>query len=506
MERQAAIRHIRELLGDEGWITAAADLAPWLTDSRQRYHGRCIGMARPATVAEVAEVIRITREAGLPVVPQGGNTGRGGGATPDATGNTVLLNLARLNRIRAIDPANDTMLVEAGCILQDIQQRAAAHDRLFPLSLGAEGSCQIGGNLATNAGGIHVLRYGNARDLVLGLEVVLPDGRIWNGLRGLRKDNSGYDLKQIFLGSEGTLGVITAAVLKLFPRLTHRATALVALHDLDCLIPFLDRNRAGAGELLYGFELIPSLALEWAAADVSRADNPLGTDHEWTVLLEWAGAGTGDRAGEAMQAALQDMLAAALESGEIADAIIAQSEEQRRHLWFLREAIVAAQSHAGPQIKHDIAVPVSRVPEFIRSAGEAVAALIPGIRPCPFGHAADGNIHYNLSPPADMNPDQFRMRAREVSRVVHEVAARLDGTFSAEHGIGRSKREAMARFKPALEIELQRGIKRLFDPRALMNPGVLLPDPDPETEAEPEAETVTAAQAPALSMIARSNR
>ena len=467
-----ALSRIRACLGPKGWVDDADALAPWLIDSRRVYEGRCLGMARPANTQEVAEILAIAYQAGLQIVPQGGNTGRVGGATPDATGRQLLLNLARMNSVRDVDAANYTMTVEAGCILKDLQGVAEQADRLFPLSLGAEGSCQIGGNLASNAGGINVVRYGNARDLVLGLEVVLRDGRIWNGLRRLRKDNTGYDLKQIFLGSEGTLGIITAAVLKLFPLPKERATALVAIADLDTAVTLLERARSASGDALMSFELMPGFALDWAEKHVEGAKQPFETTYDWTILMEIGGP----RTDGAARIALESLLESAFEDGLVIDAVLPQSEDQRTQIWFLREAIVEAQVREGAQVKHDVSVPVSQVPRFIREANAAVAEMMPGIRPYPFGHVGDGNIHYNLSQPIDMPAAEFLGHYAKLQHRVHDVALSLDGSISAEHGIGRSKRDELLRCKSAVELDMMRSLKSLFDPKGLMNPGKTIPD------------------------------
>lgn len=470
-----AVAAIRGALDAKGWVEDPAELDPWLTDSRGVYHGKCLGMARPATTEQVAAVMKAAYAAGIPVVPQGGNTGRVGGSTPDGSGRMLLINLARMNKVRALDPANDTMTVEAGCILKSLQEEAEKADRLFPLSLGAEGTCQIGGNLASNAGGINVLRYGNARELVLGLEVVLPDGRVWDGMTGLRKNNTGYDLKHLFMGSEGTLGIITGAVLKLFPRPKVRATALVALSELDAALTLLADAKAKSGGSLTSFELMPGLALDWAERLVDGARVPFEESHEWTVLLEFAG-------GEGVEEALQALLEEAFEAERIVDAVIAQSEDQRGQLWFLREAIVDAQNREGAQIKHDVSVPVSAVPDFIRRAAEAVERVQPGTRPYPFGHVGDGNIHYNLSQPAEMDGEAFKARAPALHRAVHDIVHALDGSISAEHGIGRSKRDELTRYKDPVELAIMRDLKRTLDPKGLMNPGALLAEELGETK------------------------
>ena len=427
----------------------------------------------PATTAEVGEVVALCHGAGVAVVPQGGNTGLVGGGVPDGG---IVLSLARLNRIRVIDPVNYTLTAEAGCILKDIQDAATAEDRLFPLSLGAEGSCRIGGNLATNAGGVHVLRYGNTRDLTLGLEVVLPDGRVWDGLRVLRKDNTGYDLKQLFIGAEGTLGVITAAVLKLFSRPGGRQTALCGLPtDKDTLALF-GRAQAQAGDALTAFEYMSRPSVDLAAAHVPGVGIPLAEPHECYVLIDLTGPGFDDDrdAGGALKETLESILAGALEDGVIADAVIAASESQAAALWQIREAVPEAQRAAGASIKHDISVPVSRVPEFLKRATQTVEAEMPGIRVMAFGHLGDGNIHFNLSPPEDMDADAFLGEWQRFNRLVHDLVHDLDGSFSAEHGIGTLKKDDLVRYKSAVELELMKALKQTLDPKGIMNPGKVL--------------------------------
>jgi len=464
------LAQIKKVVGPTGWTDDPAETAPWLEDSRAAYHGACALMVRPANTEEVAEVVRICHAHDIPIVPQGGNTGRCGGATPDDSGAAVLLNLSRMNRIRGIDPADFTITVEAGCILQDVQDAAAAEDRLFPLSLGAEGTCQIGGNLATNAGGINVVRYGNARDLVLGLEVVLPDGEIWTSLKRLRKDNTGYDLRNLFVGSEGTLGIITAAVLKLFPRPTGTATAYIAVETIDDALALFARSRDQCGETLTSFELIAANVIESAVQHIEKTAHPLNTPSDWVVLLELSG-NTDDAA---QRAAIEQLLADAMEQGLILDAVIAQSEQQRNELWFIREAVVEAQKFEGANAKTDVSVPISSVPLFIRRAHAALAEKFPGVRPFAFGHVGDGNIHYNICQPLGGDAEVFRGQRDAIVELVHGVVRDLDGSISAEHGIGQLKRDALARFKPALDLRMMRQIKAALDPKGLMNPGKLL--------------------------------
>ncbi len=457
-------------VGADYVLTAPEDMAPFLTDWRGRYHGDALAVVKPSTTAQAAEVVSICSRAGIAIVPQGGNTGLCGGATPLPGGRAVVLGLSRLDRIRALDTDNDTVCVDAGCTLAAVQHAAAAADRLFPLALASEGSCLIGGNLSTNAGGVQVLRYGNARELVLGLEVVLPDGRVWNGLRGLRKDNTGYDLKQLFIGAEGTLGVITAAVLKLFPAIRSRATAWVAVPDPQSAVRLLGLLRSHCGDRVSAFEIIGRSALELVLEHIPSARNPLPRMAPWAVLVELSDAA----ADAALEAKLLEVLSLGGEQGLVEDAAIAASLVQAQALWTLRESISEAQRIEGLSIKHDVAVPVSRIPEFLERAGAALHRVWPEVRIVAFGHIGDGNLHFNLSKPDAADNAAFIERTPEANRIVHDLVTGLGGSISAEHGLGQLKRDEILRYKSAVEMDMMRTIKQAFDPRGLMNPGKLL--------------------------------
>ena len=421
---------LRAVLGEAHVLTSADDRLPYLVEERRQYQGAAPIVVRPGSPREVSAIVQICHAACVPMVPQGGNTGLVGGSV--STAGEVLISLGRLNRIRDIDPENFTITVDAGCILQNVQAAAAAAGRLFPLSLGAQGSCQIGGNLASNAGGINVLRYGNARDLTLGLEVVLPDGQIWDGMRALYKDNTGYALKHLFIGSEGTLGIITGAVLKLFPPLRERQVALCALPGIAQVPKLLALAREHCGETITAFEIMSETAIAFSVR--YGAANPVADPAPWFVLIELADTGTGH----------------------------------------LREAIPEAQKREGGSIKHDISVPVSKIPAFIEQAGGAVHALLPEARIIAFGHAADGNIHYNISQPTGAEKQAFLARWEEMNKIVHDIVVSLGGSISAEHGIGLLKAGELAHYKDPLSLALMRQIRGALDPDGLMNPGKIL--------------------------------
>lgn len=468
--RQAFLAHCRTLLGDSHVFTNAADMAPFLTDWRGRHTGLALAVLRPGSVQQVAEVVRACARWGIPVVPQGGNTGLVLGGVPDGSGEAVVLSLARLNIIRETDTLNRTMTVDAGCILQQVQQEAAAHDCLFPLSLAAEGSCTIGGNLSSNAGGTAVLRYGNARELCLGLEVVTPRGEIWNGLRGLRKDNTGYDLRDLYIGAEGTLGIITGAVLKLYPQPKASITALAALPSPAAALRLLALMQDHCGASLTGFELMSSFCLQLVAAQFPLLPQPFNGEHAQYVLLELSSSESEGHAVGLLERAID----AALESGAIEDAVVATSVAQSRGLWQLREHIPLAQAKAGKNIKHDISLPVSSIPAFIERTAPLLQQAFPGCQLVCFGHLGDGNLHFNVAPPEGIGNEAFLANQDAVNRVVHDSVAGFGGSISAEHGIGALKREELARYKSPLELDLMRAIKTALDPQGIMNPGKIL--------------------------------
>jgi FAD/FMN-containing dehydrogenase len=460
------ISELSRLLGERHVLTAAEDVAPYCTDWRGRYSGSAMCVALPASTEEVAAVVRICVAAGVAIVPQGGNTGLCGGATP--VGGEVVVSLRRLNRIRGVDPDNNSITVEAGCTLHAVQEAAKESNRLFPLSLASEGSATLGGNLSTNAGGVQVLRYGNARELTLGLEVVLADGRIWNGLRALRKNNTGYDLKHLFIGAEGTLGLITAATLKLFPRPRAIATAWVAVPDPAAAVCLLGRLRDAAGDNVTAFEIVGRTALDLVLRHIPNARDPLAGKPEWQVLIELSGAR------DDLSSTLEQALHQATADGLVDDAALAASETQAAALWALRENVSEAQKIEGVSIKHDIAVPVSRIAEFILRADADLLSAFPAVRIVCFGHIGDGNLHYNQSRSDAQSNGEFIAQSAAVNRIVHDLVHELGGSISAEHGLGQLKREEVLRYKSQTEMDLMRAVKQALDPRGLMNPGKLL--------------------------------
>lgn len=458
---------LAQRLGAAHVLTDPADMAPYLHEERGLYKGEAPAVLRPGSTEEVAFVVETCARAGVPLVPQGGNTGLVGGQMPFGQ---MLLSLSRMDHIRAVDPVDMTMTVEAGCILDKVHAAAEEAGCLFPLHIASQGSCRIGGNLSSNAGGTAVLRYGNARELALGLEVVLADGRVWNGLKRLRKNNAGYDLKQLFLGSEGTLGIITAAVLKLFPQPAQRATAFLAVPDPSAALALLKRLRGEAGDALTTFELMAAFGVETVLKHMPGTVRPLRETYDWYVLAELSSP---TRAFD-LAALMEEGLGAAMEAGEVLDAAIATSEAQAANMWRLREDMSEAQKHEGGSIKHDVSVPVSRVPEFLERALPACMAALPGLRPCPFGHVGDGNIHFNLSQPVAMEKAAFLALWERFNRIVHDIVDDMDGSIAAEHGIGLLKREELAHYADPVALDLMHRLKGALDPAGTLNPGKVI--------------------------------
>jgi FAD/FMN-containing dehydrogenase len=460
------IARFRGIVGDKYAITDAADVAPYVTEERGLFHGRSPLVLRPGTTAEVSAICKLASEHRIALVPQGGNTGLVGGQTPH--NGEVVVSTRRLDKIRDIDIASNTMTCESGVVLQIAQQKASDVDRLFPLSLGAEGSCTIGGNLSTNAGGTAALAYGVAREMALGLEVVLADGRILSGLSKLKKDNTGYDLRNLFIGAEGTLGIITAATLKLFPKPRAVETAFIGLQSPARALKLLSISRNEAAGSLTSFELLADIAVDFSVRHGIDIRDPLSSKHPWYVLMELSSSRDDARD------TLESILAQGMEDGIVDDAVIAANLSQRSAFWKLRDEMSAAQKPEGGSIKHDISVPVAAVPDFITEANAAVVKLIPGSRPVPFGHLGDGNIHYNVSQPIGGNAADFLDQWHAVNAVVFEIVLRMGGSISAEHGIGVLKRDELPDVKDKVAIELMRGIKAMLDPQGIMNPGKVL--------------------------------
>ncbi|HLV29075.1 MAG TPA: FAD-binding oxidoreductase [Burkholderiaceae bacterium] len=466
------LHELAQLLGPQHVLTGA-DAEPHLVDWRGRYSGRALAVLKPGSVEELAAVVKWCAANGVPMVPQGGNTGLCGGATPDDSAQAVVVLTSRLNRIRQIDTDNDTMVVEAGCILQAVQQAARDAGRLFPLSLAAEGSCTVGGNLATNAGGTQVLRYGNARDLVLGLEVVTPQGEIWNGLRGLRKDNTGYDLRNLYIGSEGTLGFITAASLKLYPLPVAQCTALLALESVEAAVAVLAAARQGFGAMLTGFELIAANCLEGVTRCFPEQRLPFegaSAQLPWFALLELSDSESEEHA----RARFEQVLGDCIGQGLVKDAVIAENVAQSRALWHLRESIPLAEKAFGKSVKHDISIPASRMADFVRTTNAALQARFPGVEHVIFGHLGDGNLHYNVARGTAYTEDALLALQSEIHGLVHDRVHAYEGSISAEHGVGQLKRGYLPKYKDPVELALMRRIKAALDPEGLMNPGKLL--------------------------------
>jgi len=460
------------MLGSPGVLVDAAELAPFVEDFRKLYRGATALVACPASTAEVGAVLTICNELEVGVVPHGGNTSYCGGATPDERGDEIVLSLRRMNRIRRVDAANFAIIAEAGCVLGDVQSAAERADRYFPLSLGSEGSCQIGGNLSTNAGGLNALRYGVTRDLVLGVEVVLADGRVIDGLTTLRKDNTGYDLRDLFIGAEGTLGVITAASLKLFPRPRAVETAFIAVRNIADAVELLARLRVATGDCVTSFEFLPRSAVELTVRHIPGVSDPLGKPQPCYVLCEVSTS----REDPLLRGLLEDALASALEAGLAVDAVVAESLAQREALWRLRESVPEAQRAEGASIKHDVSVPVASLPDFYAEASMAILSIVPRGRLVAYGHVGDGNLHFNVSVPAGGDPADFLSLAPRIHDAVYDIVRRHRGSISAEHGIGRLKRDALARHRSPVDLAVMRSLKQALDPKGILNPGKVLPD------------------------------
>jgi FAD/FMN-containing dehydrogenase len=468
-ESEDMLEGLAQIVGRAHVVTDPDLMAGNLVEPRGLYRGKALALVRPAATEEVARIVALCHRLSVPLTPQGGNTGLVGGQTPDSSGKEIILSLQRMNRLREVDAEANVMVAEAGVTLANVQAAALAADRLFPLSLASEGSCTIGGNISTNAGGVAVIAYGNARDLVLGLEVVLADGRVVNGLSKLRKDNTGYDLKNLFIGAEGTLGIITAAALKLFPNPRSMATAFVGLADPAKALQLLSIARQFVGGGVTSFELVPRIGLDFVLAHARGARDPLNARHAWYVLIEISSQ---MMVGVEESTAL--LLEEALEKGVIDDAAVAASQEQRAAFWLLRESLSEVQGKEGGSIKHDVSVPVGATPEFLREARAAVEAFMPGARVVSFGHLGDGNIHFNVSQPVGADKAAFLARWEAMNEVVHAIVARFHGSISAEHGIGQLKRELLGQTKDPVALDVMRALKATLDPRGILNPGKVL--------------------------------
>ncbi|MCG8493947.1 MAG: FAD-binding oxidoreductase [Sneathiellales bacterium] len=462
---------LKEIVGEKGLITEEADMAGYLTEWRDKYEGKAKLIVLPKTTEEVSAVVKLCSEMKTPIVPQGGNTSLVGGSIPFDSGEEIILSTRRMNRIRHVDCEGGTLTVDAGCVLADLQSVADDNGFMFPLRIGSEGSCQIGGNISTNAGGVQVLHYGNTRDQVLGLEVVMPDGRIWDGLTNLRKNNTGYDLKQLFIGGEGTLGVVTGAVVKMFPKPKYQQVALIAITDVRAAVTFLGLARQMSGDQVTAIELIPRIGIDMVTKHVPNFTDPMPDRYDWHILVELSSSVTEDLAG-----LMTSILEEGFNQDIVLDAVIPSSDAQQQKLWMLREEISGAQKPEGGSIKHDISVPIAALPEFIEEANTALEKIIPNFRPVIFGHIGDGNLHYNPLQPEEMEKQAFLDMWPEVSQAVHDIAHSFKGSISAEHGIGRMKKNDLPRYKSDVEIDMMRKIKMALDPDNLFNPGKLLPD------------------------------
>ena len=463
------LQKLKKTLGPKGWIEDKEIIEPYLVEERGLFIGKSSLLLKPQNTEEVSKILKLCNEHNIKVVPQGGRTGLCGGTIPSENGKEIMLSLERMNNIKELNEENFTITVEAGCILNNIQNIADEKKFLFPLSLASEGSCTIGGNISTNAGGINVLRYGMARDLVLGIEVVLANGEIWNNLISLRKDNRGYDLKQLFIGSEGTLGIITSAVLKLFPATRNIETALFAIPNTDAAIELLGLARNASADLLTAYELVSRVGMEMVIKNIPGAKEPLKEKYKWYILIEFSSSSKNN-----LRQQIEDLFELALNKNIVLDGVIAESTQQRKELWTLRDGLNEAQKPEGGSIKHDISVPINNVSKFIYSASKCVEEFIPNSRVVAFGHIGDGNIHFNISQPLKQDKKEFLNKWTDVNKLVFDIVKNLDGSFSAEHGIGKLKREELQNYNPTIEINLMKSIKSSFDPNNILNPGKVL--------------------------------
>ena len=464
------IKQFSAIVGKENTVTDENNLHPYVYENRDLYLGRTPLALKPRATQEVADIIKLANATNTPIVPQGGNTGHAAGAIPDESGTQIVVSLERMNTVREVDLDGNVMIVEAGCVLENLQNIADEHNRLFPLALGSQGSCQIGGNISSNAGGTGALAYGTTRDLVVGLEVVLASGEVWNGLRRLKKDNTGYDLKNLFVGAEGTLGIVTAAVLKLFPKPNGRSVAFCGLESADKCVELLNMAKAAAANGLTGFEFMARTPVALTLEHMEGAINPLQELHDWHVLIEISSSRSQEDADEMMMSLLEK----ALETGVIEDASIAQTLQQQQEIWKLRELMPPAQKKVGGSMKHDISIPIHRIPEFLEEAGSVVESAVEGARVYAFGHLGDCNIHYNISQPEGADKQSFMDRQPEVNALVNALVVSYGGSISAEHGIGRIKRDLLARTKSETEMQMMASIKDVLDPKGIMNPGKVI--------------------------------
>ena len=470
----AVLEALRAIVGDKGLILDEQGKQPFVTDWRGSTVGTAAVVVRPANTEEVARVVKLCFDNGIAIVPQGGNTGLMGGATPWPTHSGILLSLGRMNHVIEVDAVGYSMTVEAGCVLQTLQETAASHDRFFPLSLGAQGSCMIGGNLSTNAGGVQVLRYGNARNLVMGLEVVLPNGDIWNGLRSLKKDNTGYDLKHLFMGAEGTLGVITKAVLKLWPAPKDVATAWLAIRDPQAAVEILSEAHAASDDNVGSCELMNRACTDMVLEHIPGTQDPLKADTPWYLLLEWSSSRARRDGAEGMSEKLEQFLADQMETGRVLDAVIAQTEAQSRNMWRIREGVAEAGRADGPGFSYDISVSISKIPAFIAQGVKGALDILPSLRPTPIGHIGDGNIHFGFKAPKGMDRQTLQQYEPAITRGVNDLVSSMAGSISAEHGIGIEKIDELAHYRSRIELDTMRTVKRALDPKKIMNPGKIL--------------------------------